>query len=257
MAIENINDLETAEIKVNDDGQIENLSIALYKDNVMNFTNIEKFPLYTKYQIDKKIKEFEKEMTLKMQEQNIINKIYIKDESGELVESYLTLEQIAKKMNNIAYDEIGVRYNISTTNVNKIKIGEFTSYIGQRIIKKGTDILLGGIDFDSNTLNVSFDKIIFGDHTTYPEYSITKENDTFLNHYPWNKMKKVQISLDNSEYNYDLSRDNGGNYFTEVPLYYIDQRYIIEENYKDISPLNNSTVIRYRPILDITGIRNS
>lgn len=51
--------------------------------------------------------------------------------------------------------------------------------------------------------------------------------------YPWNKMKKVQI-LENAEnptpvVNYDLSVDNGGSYFTEVPLYFIKEEIKTED----------------------------
>ena len=76
MAIENINDLDTAEIKYDENGELEDLYVAIFKDNTMNFTSFENFPVYTKYKIDSKIREFEKAMTLKMQEQRMVNKIY-------------------------------------------------------------------------------------------------------------------------------------------------------------------------------------
>ena len=43
MSIENINDLEAAEIRVNEEtGELEDLYLAIYKDDTMNFTKFNK-----------------------------------------------------------------------------------------------------------------------------------------------------------------------------------------------------------------------
>ena len=246
MAIENINDLDTARVEVDENGDLKDLFLAIYKDNTMNFTNFSNLPVYTKIQIDKKIENFEKEMTLKMQERNIINKVYIKnEESGELIETYLTLDQIAEKMNGIAYKEVGVRYNISATT------GEHTNNSGKNVIRQGNTTLISGPDLEPSVLSPVFSRL-----DANGKEVIVGENLFIRDHYPWNKMKKMQISMDNTNYNYDLSIDNGGNYFTEVPLYYIDQRYIIEESYEDVG-YDGEKHLRYRPVMDITGIWDS
>ena len=242
MAVDNINDLESAEIRINENGELDDLFIAVFKDNTMNFTKISNLPVYANYQIDAKIKDFEKAMTLKMQEQNIVNKIYTKDpNSGDIVESYLTLEEIADKMNSNVYKEVGVRFNISATT------GNHTTYTGKVLVRRGDTTLISGVDPEPTAMKPAFS------YMNSEGEEIISENIFARDYYPWNSMKKMQISMDNTNYNYDMSIDNGGNYFTEVPLYYIKQQYIIEEQVT----VEGSTGVRYRPILDITGIWNS
>ena len=244
MSIENINELEPATIKIAEDGELEDLYLAIYKNNTMNFTKFSNLPVYVRNQIDAKLENFEKDMTLKMQECNILNKVYRKDESGKFIETYLTLDEIAKKMGNIAYKEIGVRYNISTVT------GQHTTSKGKNVIRRGNTTLIAGPDLEPSLLSPAFSKLDVNGN------EVPIENIFARDYHPWNKMKKMQISMDSKDYNYDLSIDNGGNYFTEVPLYYIDQKYIIEESYQ-VTGYDGNTHLRYRPIMDITGIWNA
>ena len=263
MAIENINDLESAEIRLNSNGELEDLFVAIFKNNTMNFTRFENLPIYTKYQVDNKVSAFEKDMTLKMQERSIINKIYIKSDENSnvstsnnangfqelrgtpnLVEHYLKIDQIADKLNKFAYKEIGVRYNISTTT------GKHTESSGRNVIRQGNTTLIAGPDLEPSMLKPAFSKL------DEQGNEITQENIFAREYHPWKDMKKVQISMDSSSYNYDMSIDNGGNYFTEVPLYYVDQRFIIEESYT-VTGYDGNTYVKYRPLIDITGIWNA
>ena len=242
MSYENIKDLDAAEIRFDDNGEIRDLDVAVFKDNILNFTKFSNLPIYNKYQIDSKIKEFEETMTSKLQEKNMIGSIYVENSEGELVPGYLKLSDIANKLNRYSCNEVGTRYNINSDT------GKLSTKVGKRVVKQGNRIYIENIDSEATGLLTGVGRLL-EDYET----EVMVENKFTLGIYPWNKMKKVQISMDDSEFNYDLSVDNGGNYFTEVPLYYVKEQYLLEQESK-VTGLNGNTAIIYNPVYDLTSV---
>lgn len=248
MENESIKNLPEAEIELDRNLRIKDTYICVYNDG-MNMIDINDFPIMNKFQLNKKVNDIETIFTNKLKENGLVGNIYSLRPNGVLVEGKLKLSDIADKLGStVSATEVGVRYNMSVAH------GLYTTTNGKRVIKRGNSYMLEGRDQEASQyeMGIAYMKSLRYDETE-TDKSAFDENNCFASKvYPWTHMRKVQISLDDNEFNYDMDVDNGGNYFTEVPLYYIKEQFLLEQEYS-VTGYNGSSTIAYKSIFDMTS----
>lgn len=246
MAYYSIKDLPKAILAVDEDMNIQDTYLCVYDNDTMNMTDINNLSMYNKFKIDKKVKTVETALTEALQNKKFIGNVYTTEDDGTLVLSQLKLEDVSKLLKTQYKSAIGVRYTLN------INTGEMRS-TGRRVIVSGNNIYYEGIDIEAEGFEFGISSLLPDGKT-----EVLPDKNTCLaeNAYPWNEMKKVQISLDDKEISYDVSKDNGGNYFTEVPLYYVRTQYLLEKEIP-ITGLNGSSTIKYEKLYDLTSTLNN
>lgn len=248
--INNINDFDEAKIEYDENGNVKDISLALYANSEMtgsnpqlNLVDINKLPYYKKRNIDKKIQSIEELITKELQNKKIIGKIYDSETGKERNLTLSEISQVFKDMNGQTY-EVGSKtkligtykdiQDVINSGIESICVGDYHPLVNPiRCIKINDEYYEDTLDESAHRdiINMNNSGISYINNK---EEEIKVENYFATNIYPWNKMKKVQITEtdDGSDFNYDMTVDKGGNYFTEVPLYYIKQEFVIE-NTKD------------------------